>query len=179
MSFIQLLYFDKACAHYLKNNPSPIVLSLDRTRRQTHIRAGNGVHAAYLKHRAKEEGALKTLSFHLNPLHRALLRIEKEAFEDPYLKILFTNSHMVRREITAHYDISPDKIAVVHNGVEWHAMQTPFDTWQEGKSIALKKYGLDPSCFQFLFIGHNYRRKGLDKLLCALSTLKGVRFNSA
>lgn len=176
LSFVQLLHFDRKCLHFLKNNPSPVVLGLDRTRRQTHIRAGNGVHAAYLKHRVKEEGKFKALSFHFNPLHRALLRIEKQSFEDPHLKTLFTNSHMVRQEILAHYDVCPDKIAVVHNGVEWHAMQVAFDNWQDRKPHVLKKYGLDPSCFQFLFIGHNYKRKGLDKLLLALSRLKDVSF---
>ena len=176
LSFMQLLHFDRACFHFLKNHPSPIVFGLDRTRRQTHIRAGNGVHAVYLKHRVKEEGKFKAWSFHLNPLHRVLLGIEKQAFEDPGLQTLFTNSNMVREEILAHYDVSPAKITVVHNGVEWHAMQPAFDNWQENKPHALKKYGLNPSCFQFLFIGHNYKRKGLEKLLIALSTLKDASF---
>ena len=176
MSLLQVLHFDKACSDYLKKNPSPIVFSLDRTNHQTHIRAGNGVHAKYLQYRSKEEGILKALSFRLNPLHHILLSIEKRAFENPDLKVLFTNSHMVQNEILDLYKISPEKISVVHNGVEWARMQKDFDLWEEQRPRALKKYGLDPSAFQLLFIGHNYRRKGLDSLLLALSLLSDFPF---
>src|SRR5277367_6100757 len=127
-SFVQLLHFDRACSHYIAQHPTSIVFSLDRTREQTHIRAGNGVHAAYLQQRSREEGKFKALSFHLNPLHRAILAIEKKAFEDSHLKILFTNSHMVKQEILSHYAVHPDTIAVIHNGVEWHSMQPAFDS---------------------------------------------------
>jgi UDP-glucose:(heptosyl)LPS alpha-1,3-glucosyltransferase len=176
LSLMQLLHFNKACSDYLKIHPSPLVFSLDRTRYQTYIRAGNGVHAAYLKHRQIEEGRCKALSFYLNPLHRAILSIEKQAFEDPQLRILFTNSHMVKKEILDYYDVPSEKIHVVHNGVEWHALQTDFDVWEEKKAGFLKSKGLDPGSFQFLFIGHNYQRKGLSPLLHALAEIRKADF---
>src|SRR5689334_14764954 len=152
LSLLQLMHFDRACKEYLKKHPAPIVLSLDRTSHQTHIRAGNGVHAAYLAQRKLEEGTWKALSFSLNPLHRAILSLEKKAFEDKNLKILFTNSHMVKDEILRHYETTPQTISVAHNGVEWRKFQIPFDAWQEKKSEALKGYGLDPLAYQLLFI---------------------------
>jgi UDP-glucose:(heptosyl)LPS alpha-1,3-glucosyltransferase len=176
LSLLQLLHFDRACSDFIAQHPTPIVFSLDRTRHQTHIRAGNGAHAAYLKRRRNEEGKLKSLSFAFNPLHRAILSLEKKAFEDPALKILFTNSHMVKTEILEHYEVDPHTIRVVHNGVEWRAFQKPFDLWPENRPLWLQKYGLDPSAFQFLFVGHNYQRKGLDKLLHALATIKDTDF---
>lgn len=175
-SVLNVLHFDNACSDYLSRHPTPIVFSLDRNRFQTHIRAGNGVHAAYLKHRVEEEGVLKTLSFTLNPLHRAILSLEKKAFENPGLKTLYTNSEMVKQEVLRFYRTDPDKIRVVHNGVEWHRMQQAFDNWESQKEKALHKWNLDPEAYQFLFIGHNYRRKGLEKLLRALSLIKGERF---
>jgi UDP-glucose:(heptosyl)LPS alpha-1,3-glucosyltransferase len=129
LSFLNVLHFDKACAAYLDQNPSPIIFSLDRNRFQTHIRAGNGVHASYLQRRSQEEGLAKKLSFSLNPLHHAILSLEKKAFEHPGLKTLFTNSEMVKKEVLQFYSTDPDKIQVVHNGVEWHALQNAFDTW--------------------------------------------------
>jgi UDP-glucose:(heptosyl)LPS alpha-1,3-glucosyltransferase len=175
-SFFNLLQFDKACHRYLEQYPTSVVFSLDRNRFQTHIRAGNGVHAAYLKHRSKEEGLLKKASFALNPLHRAILSLEKKAFEHPGLKVLFANSEMVKEQILEHYAVDPKKICVVHNGVEWQAMQNPFDCWEEKKEQKLQELSLDPSAFQFLFIGHNFRRKGLAKLLHALSLMKNEDF---
>ncbi len=176
LSYLSVHHFDKACDEYLSQHPTPIVFSLDRNRFQTHLRAGNGVHAAYLKRRSAEEGFTKKLSFHLNPLHQILLSLEKKAFEHPRLKILFTNSEMVKQEILEHYKTDPQKIQVVRNGVEWEAMQKPFDLWEESRGRQLKEFHLNPSAFQFLFIGHNFQRKGLHKLLYALSFIKNENF---
>lgn len=176
LSFLNVLHFDMACSEYLAKHPTQVVFSLDRTRFQTHIRAGNGVHAAYLKRRSQEEGIVKKLSFALNPLHHAILSLEKKAFEHPDLKTLFTNSEMVKQEVLQFYRTDPKKIQVVHNGVEWHAMQEAFDEWKAQKEKNLLTLHLDPTAFQFLFIGHNFRRKGLEKLLQALAMIKQEHF---
>ncbi len=164
LSFLHTLEFDKWCTQKIKELNPDVIFGLDRNRYQTHIRASNGVHAAYLEHRAKNEGLLKGLEFKINPLHRILLKLEKEGFEHPGLQKLFTNSHMVKEEILKFYNVSPQKIEVIHNGVEWQEMQKDFDLWPEKKDTKAP--------FQFLFLGHNYRRKGLDKLLLGLSLLK-------
>ncbi len=164
--------FDKACSDYLQSHPAPLIFGLDRNRYQTHLRAGNGSHASYLNMRAQEEGLLKALSFRCNPLHRLLLKIEKESFEHPELQVLFTNSHMVREEILDQYNVEPNKVKVVHNGVEWSELQYDFDAWELVRAPLAKALRLDLNCHQFLFIGHNYKRKGLDKLLHALALLK-------
>jgi len=176
LSVLKLLAFDKACTAYLHAHPTPIVFDLDRTRFSTHIRAGNGVHAHYLEARAQEEGMAKAWSFRLNPLHRTLLSLEKRSFEQPHLQKLFTNSHMVRTQILARFAIPAEKITVLHNGVEWHELQDPFDQWEKVKVCYCEKGGLDPTVYQFLFSGHHYKRKGLDKLLSALAHLKEEPF---
>jgi glycosyltransferase involved in cell wall biosynthesis len=177
LSYLSVLNFDKACAEYLARHPTPIVFSLDRTRFQTHIRAGNGIHAAYLKQRSLEEGFAKKVSFQINPLHQCLLSLEKKAFEHPELRILFTNSEMVKAEVLDHYKTDPTKIRVVHNGVEWRAFQEPFNAWEEGKERILSTLGLDRSVFHLLFVGHNFHRKGLHKLLRALALMKKEPFH--
>ncbi len=176
MSVLNLLHFDYACTRYLEKHPFPIVFSLDRNTHQTHHRAGNGVHAAYLLCRAQEEGLSKKLSFRFNPLHRAILHLEKKTFECPELRCLITNSHMVKEQIVQHYQTDPSKIQVIHNGVEWQGLQESFSAWEQGKRDAATRYGLDSDAFQLLFIGHNFRRKGLEKLLNALSKIPDRHF---
>lgn len=176
LSFLNVVHFDKACYEYLSKFPSSIIFSLDRNRFQTHLRAGNGVHAAYLQHRQREEGFVKHLSFTINPLHHSILSLEKKGFEHPDLKILFTNSFMVRQEVLKFYQIDPNKIQVVHNGVEWHAMQESFDQWATQKEKIMKELKLDLLAFQFLFIGNNFKRKGLEKLFAALASIKEEYF---
>lgn len=170
-SYFHVRNFECAAHDFLEKHPTPIIFGLDRNRFQTHLRAGNGSHAAYLHHRSLQEGVVKQLSFRCNPLHRLILSIEKASFENPRLRSLFTNSHLVKREILALYDTPPEKIHVIHNGVEWTALQPSFDAWHIERERLLTTHGLDSNAYQLLFVGHNFRRKGLEPLLHALKGL--------
>ncbi len=170
-SFLRMEQFDRFVGRWLQKNPADLVFGMERNRYQTHLRAGNGVHAAYLQSRHFTEGRMKVFLCHYNPLHRKILELEKAAFENPALQKLFTNSHMVRAQILDHYATDPKKIQVIHNGVEWREMETDFAEWQEGRARALCQFQLNPAQFHFLFIGNGYRRKGLGSLLLGLSRL--------
>jgi len=161
LSFLQLYNFNRLCKRWLKKHPQTIVFGMERTCHQTHLRAGSGVHKIFLKKRAVS--FFKRLSFYINPLHLLLLLVEKKGFENPDLKLLFTNSNMVKDEILATYRVDPQKICVVHNGVEWQQKQKAF----ESSFSKSKKEG-----FEFLFIGNDYKRKGLIYLLQGLSQLE-------
>jgi UDP-glucose:(heptosyl)LPS alpha-1,3-glucosyltransferase len=169
LSFGKVKEFDRFCSDYLSSRQDAIVLGLDRNRFQTHLRASNGVHAAYLQHRKAIDPLFKRLSHAINPLHRQILSLEKKGFEHPELRKLFTNSEMVRQEILEYYNVDPQKIQVVHNGVEWSEMQNDFDA----TCAEREKH---PSPFHFLFVGHNYQRKGLEPLLAGLSLIKDTDF---
>lgn len=163
MSVLQVRAFDSFCSTFLKKNQTDIVFGLDRNSFQTHLRAGNGVHRAYLERRCSEEGKIARLKHAINPLHRLLLALEKRAFEYPGLERLFTNSEMVRKEILDYYDVDPKKIRVIHNGVEWQQYAEDFEAWPS-KHIR-RNY------FELLFVGHGFRRKGLERLLRGLHLL--------
>ena len=161
--------FDKRCRHFLKKHPQEIAFGLDRFSAQTHHRAGNGVHPAFLERRKVTDPKWKVKTFHYNPHHRKILSIEKSGYENA--QKIFTNSHMVKKEITRFYDVDPKNIEVIHNGVEWNEMSSDFAKWEKTKTSFAKELHLDLSDHQFLFIGNGYRRKGLDILLHALSRL--------
>jgi UDP-glucose:(heptosyl)LPS alpha-1,3-glucosyltransferase len=154
-----------------------IVFSMDRCSRQTHHRAGNGVHAAYLDLRAQVEGRLRRLSFAINPLHRFQLELEKRTFEAKETEVIIVNSGMVQTQILKYYNTPPSKIHVVHNGVKWKALEAGFNDSLKERAKYILDLGLDPSVYQFLFVGHNFKRKGLDVLLEALALLKGKNFH--
>ncbi len=176
-AFRRMEQFDRFVNHYLLQHPNSLVFGMDRNRYQTHYRAGNGVHAAFLKSRSYTESRLKQISFLFNPLHLKILQLEKAAFENPALQKLFANSHMVRREILHYYRTDPAKIEVIHNGVEWQEMENDFNVWAACKEKAAIDRKLDPKLFHFLFIGNGYLRKGLGQLLIALSRLKEKEFH--
>lgn len=169
--------FDLFCSSFLKHKKNSLCLGLDRTSVQTHLRAGNGVHAAYLDLRRKQEGFFKSLSFYLNPLHSLLLKIERESLQNPLLQKVIVNSSLVKSQLLHYYPIDENKIEIVHNGVEWEEFKTPFkESFSKKKEIA-KNLQLDPTIPQWLFLGHNFQRKGLKLLLQALSHLKSKPFH--
>ncbi len=154
-----------------------VIFSMDRCSRQTHHRAGNGVHAAYLDLRSQIEGPLRGLSFSLNPLHRFQLKLEKQTFESPETQAIIVNSEMVKQQILKYYKTNASKIHVVHNGVEWKELEADFNDSMTSRKSYATALGLDPAVFQFLFVGHNFKRKGLDILLEALSLLHNKNFH--
>jgi len=171
LKFMRLKEFDTWCKSMVKRLSFDVVFSMDRATFQTHHRAGNGVHAAYLALRSQKEGFLKKLSFKFNPLHYMILKLEKATFEDPHLKGIIVNSNYVKKQVLQFYAADPAKIHVVHNGVEWHEMENDFNTSFSQKEKISQELGLDPNVFQFLFVGHNFHRKGVSLLLKALSSL--------
>jgi UDP-glucose:(heptosyl)LPS alpha-1,3-glucosyltransferase len=176
-SYQRVKQYDRFCKETLARIQPDFIFGLDRNGYQTHLRASNGVHAAYLHQRRKECSALKRISFSLNPLHRTLLKLEKSSFEHPELKKLIANSHMVREEILQHYKVDPQKIVVIHNGMEWQEMERDFQNWEIERLKTAKEKNLPLSTFHFLFVGHNYARKGLEPLLRALSLISNEEFH--
>lgn len=167
-SVSKLWDFERFCEDYLKRYPTEIIFGLDRNRMQTHIRASNGVHKCYLKHRLAFEPKWKYFRHMLNPLHSSLLHIEKTSFEHPQLRTLFANSHLIKQEILSCYRVDPEKICVIHNGVQW-------EDWQEEFDASFEQIRTGP--YQFLFIGNNFHRKGLFPLLRGMKNLLSHDFH--
>lgn len=128
--------------------------SLDRISCPDIYRAGDGVHRAYLQ----------TRRFSLNPLHPALLYLEKRCFENA--KLIIANSKMVKEQIVRHYHINPDKIKVVYNGIP---IKMPI---ADAKLRLSEEFGFDIKNRVILFVGSGFERKGVKELLLILSQLK-------
>lgn len=171
-SYQKVLDFNRKALQWQENNFFDIALGLDRIAKQTHLRAGNGVHAAYLDQRRKECSLFRRLSFEINPLHQALLNIEKQAFQNPDLKKLFVNSHLAAKEVLSYYQTDPAKICVVHNGADFEETESSFASWPKLQKTFCQEHRLPEDAIHLLFIGHGFQRKGLDLLLKALALVK-------
>lgn len=170
-NLLRLLTFNSSVNRYLKNTRYDCIFGMDRTEYQTHLRAGGGSHAAWIQRRCEEYSPLRCLSFRINPFHRMMIKIERNAFLSNELKRIFCNSNLVRNEIIHYYPQAEDKIMVVHNGVEWHEFSKAFDEAATSKESLLVRLGLHPDRFYFLFLGSGYKRKGLKKAITALRSL--------
>jgi UDP-glucose:(heptosyl)LPS alpha-1,3-glucosyltransferase len=172
LSALNVLWFDFHCRQYLKSHPHDVVFGFDRHLLPlTLYRAGNGCHAAYLARRAKESSLLKRVSFSINPLHRITLLSEKYTFERHPPLFIICNSHLVAHEIYQYYPRTPhSRVVVIHNGVEWTGFAPHFQQKLNSPH--------DPNGpRKLLFIGHEWERKGLDRLLYALGSIREVSFH--
>ena len=170
-SYQKLKGFDKLCKSWQAAHKPNLIFGVDRTTSQTHYRAGNGVHAAYLQKRQSYEN-YPSFRSQFHPLNHTILKMEKEAFESPQLRLLITNSMMVKTEILSHYMLPPEKIKVIHNGAEWEEMEPSFNASLAQKEAVAQRLGLDPSAYHLLFAGNGYQRKGLLFLLNGLAEMK-------
>jgi len=133
------------------------------------FRAGDGVHAAWLEHRARILNPLQRAAQRLSGFHRYLLRAEREMFEHPAMKAVICNSHMVADEIAFYYGVKRSRLHVIYNGVDtdrFHPSLT--DTY---RAIVRQKLRIDGAAPLLLYVGSGFERKGVPQLLRAFATL--------
>ena len=89
-------------------------------------RAGDGVHATWLRERARAQGKIGALRNALNPYHRYMVNLETAMFTHANLAGVICNSHMVRDDIAARFavpdDICRDRRRCGSHAV-WHPVQ--------------------------------------------------------
>lgn len=155
----------------LKKNHFDCTLSFERAFFQDIYRAGDGCHREWLSKRETIEPFLKRLSFTLNPHHLTLLYLEKQCFLNS--KTIIANSKMVKKDIMRHYPIPEEKIHVIYNGVD---LQRFHPIGKEQKTAIKNSLGIRKNKV-ILFVGADFKRKGLTTLLKAfpLLDIKNVR----
>lgn len=148
-----------------------LIHSNERTLCQDVYRAGDGVHAQWLQLRYNHSSRLKKLSIRLNPFHHYLCRLERLLFEDPRLKAVIVNSHMVRNEILSRFRIHQDSIHVIYNGVDLKRFH-PRHRENIGEHFR-KLNGVTESTSVILLVGSGFERKGVEPLMRAVAASRG------
>ena len=101
----------------------------------------------------------------INLLHPVYLYLEKKCFKNA--KRIIANSKMVKNEIINTYQINPEKIDIVHNGIELKEM----DYSKSFEKLSLE-FSILKNQFIFLFVGSGFKRKGVEEFLKIISMLK-------
>lgn len=74
-------------------------------------------------------------------------------------------SESTRRDVLEHFSIDPNRIHVIHNGIDLNEYRQKID------ESVLKRHGIDPSQPYILFVGRITRQKGIIHLVRALRHL--------
>ncbi len=132
------------------------------------FRAGDGVHAAWLEQRRRQQGLLGRLGATLSPWHRYTLAAERQMFADPRLKAVICISELVRDDIRRFYGVAEDKLHVIYNGIDLERYHPRLAA--EHRAATRAQYGIPDEAPLFIYVGSGFERKGVGPLLQALAS---------
>lgn len=135
-------------------------------------RAGDGVHATWLELRARTQSRLAALFTRWHPWHRYILRAESRMFHHPDLRAVICNSWMVKDDIVKRFGVAPEKLHVIHNGVDLAYFHPGLRV--EHRDRIRDELDIPAHAKVVLFVGSGFERKGLSPLLKALAGLEDV-----
>lgn len=161
--------FARTACEIIATLPGALVQSHERLSCCDIYRAGDGVHAAYLAHRARGLSALRRFFQNVSGYHRDVLRLEREMFTSPRLKAVIVNAQMVADEIVAHFAYPRERIHLIQNGIDL----SRFDEAMLDRLRAETRNKLGLSGRKVLVIvGSGYERKGVAQAIEALARSK-------
>ncbi len=166
----RVLGFAVNARRVLQKGRFDLIFSLERTLRQDAYRAGDGCHREWLQRRRPYNSLPERLHLALSPFHRTLLALEKRLFEDPGLKLVIANSLQVEAEVQRHYQVAPEKIRVIYNGVDRERFSP--ERLAALSSGTFEDLGLKTGIPTILFVGSGFKRKGLNFLIAALAGMQ-------
>jgi len=134
------------------------------------FRAGDGVHAAWLGHRARVLGALGRLGQRLSGYHRYVLNAEKAMLAHPQLQVVICNSMMVAEEMTRYYAVAADKLHIIYNGVDTTVFHPGLA--EEFREVVRREAGIPAKAPLLLYVGSGFERKGVPGLLQAFAQMR-------
>ena len=156
--------FWRLTARRVRPRDYDVVHGSGKTTCQTVHRAGGGVHRAYLERTAGGGGPTR--------YDRVVLGIEERLFSSRHLRAVICPSRWVAREVERfHPEVGP-KIEVIPNGVDTDRFRP--EGRGEDRRFVGKFLGVPPDGRVLLFVGTNFRLKGLEAALGALARLPGA-----
>lgn len=120
------------------------------------------VHSCFPAYAQAELSRLYTL---VHPMYYKNLVSQKLVLENTDGFIVAVSEDL-RQDLLTFYDLNPDQVRVVYNGVDLDAFHPHVD----GGPVRVE-HGIDEDTPLLLFVGHEYERKGFDDILQALARL--------
>lgn len=137
-------------------------------------RAGDGVHAEWLRIHEAHLGRLGRLWQGWDPFHRSVLQAEQQMFTHDNLRKIICIAESGRQDVLKHYpEVDTEKLEVVYNGIDLQTF-SPVDL--QLKRRLRMQLNLPEDAPLALFVGSGFERKGLKVALTALAALKSWHF---
>ena len=172
LRFLWPWQFASACAKALEAEEHDVVIGLVKTWKQDVLIPQGGLHLASAqygirKHRQPWLRLLARIGKWLSPSCWSFWLLERKQYLGPKLPIIVAPSRFVQQHLRRFYGIPPERIRVVHNAIDPSRLRIAGAG--ELREEHRRRLGLAPDDPVGLFVGHNYKLKGLETLLRALA----------
>jgi UDP-glucose:(heptosyl)LPS alpha-1,3-glucosyltransferase len=145
-----------------------LLFSLERVPDCHVFRAGDGVHAAWLRRRRLFSPWWKNLWRAASRRHRQLLALEKQVLDPQRTRLVIANSLLVRNEILAASPFPPERVVHIPNGVPLPDLSACGDPVRQREDFR-RKQGIPTEAFVALFVGSGWERKGLRQAMAMVA----------
>ncbi len=149
-----------------------IIQSMDRILHQDIFRVSDGINPVQMIHRYPNPMIRRV--FAATPRRLALKWLEEKIFIHGGTRMILAISGMIKQEIVEHYGVSPEKIAVIYNGIDTSVFQ-PGVKEKYRKSIR-DMYSIRDDEILLLFISNDHKRKNLDAVLEAMRVIGDKKY---
>lgn len=112
---------------------------------------------------------LKRVAAALSVKYRSLLSLEQRICR-PDGPVIAAVSQYVARQFAEHHGLTPPRVRVIFNGVDWERSQST--QRQADREQLRRQYGIAPDSLMLLCVAHNFRLKGVPRLIDAVARLQ-------
>lgn len=163
--FFKGLAFGRLVKKYLVGKDYDVVFSLCQVFPVDIYRASGGVHKHWLKLRYKCTPQ-RSLKMVVSPVHLVMTWLERRLMEKKNCKQIIVNSMLVKKHMKESFDIDPNRITVVYNGVDFEKFNRGLKT---RRGEVLKELSIDEDKRVLLYVSNNWKRKGLATIIKAMA----------
>lgn len=177
--FLRPWQFAKACYQTLQQHTFDVTVGFIKTWGQDVLMPQGGFHAASTEHNLQKNASPLLRGFmrlvqKIDPKQWSFRALERRQLFD-FASMLVVPSKMVQRHAWEYYQIGEARVKVVHNAIDTERFPTQDRLLI--RSQMRDQHHLHPEDNVGLFVGHNYRLKGLSSLFHAIQQIpKEVNF---
>lgn len=164
--------FARAVCAELEQQHFDLVQSYERLPCCDVFHAVEGVHAEWLFQRRRIQSAVQRFGVAINPHHRYMLGVERRMFESPRLRAVICVSQMVKREISARFNVPDDRLSVIYGGIDCEYFHPGLRQLHRQPTRA--QLGMPVDAPVALFVGSGFARKGVAAYLDTLARIDGL-----
>jgi len=168
-SLAKLISFPLFARHSLEDlGPFDVVFGLTPLFSLDVYRIGEGIHREVLVRRYHTTLSRSWKRWGLKSQYQ--LWMEKRMFSLQSLQKIITISEASRRQLLTYYPVPEEKAITIYNGVDLGRFNP--SVRERYRAEARQEWGIGEKEMAVLFVGNDFRRKGLMSLLMALSVLQ-------